>query len=137
MQENQVDQILAPAQKIDKHIATLADWRGKLLTELRALILSTDPQITEDWKWRGTPVWYCDGMVCTGETYKEVVKMTFAKGAQLPDPQHLFNASMEGNARRAIDFHQGDPIHKKALQDLLRAAINLNHNKKQIQGQHK
>jgi len=124
--ENHTELTLDPAKKIDERIAELADWRGALLAELRALILSTDPQMTEDWKWRGTPVWYCDGMICTGETYKEVVKMTFAKGAQLPDPHHLFNASLEGNARRAIDFHQGDPVHKEALQDLLRAAISLN-----------
>lgn len=126
MQEDHIEAALNPAQKIDERIAELADWRGELLAELRALILSTDPQMTEDWKWRGTPVWYCDGMVCTGETYKEVVKMTFAKGAQLPDPRHLFNASLEGNARRAIDFHQGDSVDKEALQTLLRAAISLN-----------
>lgn len=126
MQEKYTAPNLTPTQKIDEHIAELADWRGRLLAELRALILSTDPQMTEDWKWRGTPVWYCDGMVCTGETYKGTVKMTFAKGAQLPDPQHLFNASLEGNARRAIDFHQGDPVDKEALQALLRAAISLN-----------
>lgn len=126
MQENHIEQGLSPVQQIDAHIAQLTDWRGEALAKLRALILSTDPQITEDWKWRGTPVWYCEGMICTGETYKAVVKMTFAKGAQLPDPQHLFNASLEGNARRAIDFHQGDPIPEQALQDLLRAAIGLN-----------
>ena len=126
MQEDHIEAALNPAQKIDERIAELADWRGELLAELRALILSTDPQMTEDWKWRGTPVWYCDGMVCTGETYNEVVKMTFAKGAQLPDPRHLFNASLEGNARRAIDFHQGDAVDKEALQTLLRAAISLN-----------
>lgn len=111
---------------IDKRIAELGDWRGELLGRIRALIKQVDPDIVEEWKWRGVPVWYHDGIVTTGETYKEVVKMTFAKGAALADPAKLFNSSLEGNTRRAIDFRQGEKINEKALKALLREAIALN-----------
>ena len=97
-----------PSDLIDQRIASLPDWRGETLARCRALILEADPEVVEDWKWRGVPVWYRDGMICTGETYKAVVKLTFAKGAALPDPTGLFNSSLEGNARRAIDFHEGE-----------------------------
>ncbi len=115
-----------PAQLIDERIATLGDWRGDVLARIRALIKQALPGVIEEWKWRGVPVWYHDGMLCTGESYKEAVKMTFAKGAALADPAGLFNASLEGNARRAIDFHEGDSIDEAALIDLLRAAAALN-----------
>src|SRR5690606_32885617 len=101
-------------------------WRGEMLSRLRALIREADPKVIEDWKWRGVPVWYHDGMICTGETYKSVVKMTFAKGAALDDPSGLFNASLDGNARRAIDFREGDAIDEEALKALVRAAVTLN-----------
>jgi hypothetical protein len=116
----------SPSQLISQRIAELGDWRGKLLARLRKLIKAADPEITEEWKWRGTPVWSHDGLVCTGETYKSIVKMTFAKGASLKDPSGLFNASLEGNARRAIDFHEGDEIDESALTDLIRDAVALN-----------
>jgi hypothetical protein len=115
-----------PSQLIDGRIAELDDWRGTLLAKLRGLVKKADPQIVETWKWRGVPVWEHDGMVCTGETYKSVVKMTFAKGAFLDDPQGLFNSSLEGNTRRAIDFVQGAKIDEDALVALLRAAVALN-----------
>jgi hypothetical protein len=111
---------------IDARIAELDDWRGETLARLRALIQRVDPDIVEEWKWRGVPTWYHDGIVCTGETYKKVVKMTFAKGASLEDPSGLFNSSLEGNTRRAIDFHEGDKIDEKALKALIRAAVALN-----------
>ena len=111
---------------IDERIKELADWRGKMLSRLRALIKQADPEMVEEWKWRGIPVWSHAGMICTGETYKNVVKMTFAKGAALEDPSGLFNSSLEGNARRAIDFHEGDKIDEKALKALIRAAVALN-----------
>src|SRR5215471_19133578 len=111
---------------IDKRIEELGDWRGKTLGRIRELIKQADPEIVEEWKWRGTPVWSHAGIVCTGETYKYVVKMTFAKGASLKDPSHLFNSSLEGNVRRAIDFHEGDKIDEKALKALIRAAVALN-----------
>ncbi len=111
---------------IDARIASLADWRGAMLGRLRAVIRAADPAIVETWKWRGVPVWEHDGIICTGETYKAVVKLTFAKGASLPDPKHLFNASLEGNMRRAIDVHDGDTIDTKALTALIRAAVALN-----------
>ncbi len=114
---------------IDARIAELGDWRGEMLARLRALILDTLPDATEEWKWRGTPVWYHNGMICTGETYKAVVKLTFAKGASLPDPASLFNSSLDGNVRRAIDFHEGDPVNEKALKALVRAAADLNDRK--------
>jgi hypothetical protein len=116
----------SPSQLIDARIAELGDWRGEMLGRLRALIREADPEIVEEWKWRGVPVWYHDGMICTGETYKEVVKMTFARGAALKDPSRLFNSSLEGSTRRAIDFHQGDSINAAALKALVRAAVALN-----------
>jgi len=114
------------SQMIDARIQELGDWRGRRLSRLRALIQKADPEIVEEWKWRGVPVWSHDGLICTGETYKSVVKMTFAKGASLPDPSGLFNSSLEGNTRRAIDFHQGDEIDGAALKALIRAAVALN-----------
>ena len=116
----------SPAQLIDARIKELGDWRGEMLSRLRSLIKETDPDVVEEWKWRGVPVWYDDGMICTGETYKSVVKMTFAKGAALKDPSGLFNSSLEGNTRRAIDFHEGEKINEKALKALIRAAVTLN-----------
>jgi hypothetical protein len=115
-----------PSQMIDERIRELGDWRGKLLSRLRALIKQADPEVVEEWKWRGVPVWYHDGMICTGETYKNVVKMTFAKGAALDDPSGLFNSSLDGNTRRAIDFHEGEKIDEAALKALIRAAVALN-----------
>jgi hypothetical protein len=114
-----------PSQMINEKIEELGDWRGKMLSHLRALIKQADPEITEEWKW-GIPVWSHNGLVCTGETYKSVVKMTFAKGASLKDPSHLFNSSLEGKTRRAIDFHEGDEINEKALIALIRAAVTAN-----------
>jgi hypothetical protein len=111
---------------IDARIKELGDWRGEMLTRLRALVKQADPEAVEEWKWRGTPVWSHDGMVCTGETYKSVVKMTFAKGASLNDPSGLFNSSLEGNVRRAIDFHEGDEIDEEAFKALVRSAVALN-----------
>jgi len=111
---------------IAERIRELGDWRGKMLSRLRALIKQADPEVVEEWKWRGVPVWSHAGMICTGETYKNVVKMTFAKGASLEDPSGLFNSSLEGNTRRAIDFHEGDKIDEKALKALIRAAVALN-----------
>lgn len=115
-----------PSQRIDARIEELGDWRGEMLARLRALIRQADPHIVEEWKWRGVPVWSHDGIVCTGETYKAAVKMTFAKGASLDDPAALFNASLDGNTRRAIDFHEGDKIKVTALKALVRAAVKLN-----------
>jgi hypothetical protein len=117
------------SQLIDDRIAELADWRGEMLARLRALIRDADPEVVEEWKWRGVPTWYHDGMICTGETYKNAVKMTFAKGAALDDPAGLFNASLEGNVRRAIDFHEGDEVDEAALKALIRAAVALNQGK--------
>ena len=111
---------------IDERIRELGDWRGKMLAKLRQIIRQADPEIVEEWKWRGTPVWSHGGMVCTGETYKQVVKMTFAKGAALKDPSGLFNSSLEGNVRRAIDIHEGDKLDEAALKNLIRAAVELN-----------
>jgi hypothetical protein len=116
----------SPSQLIDERIEELGDWRGELLGRLRALVKQADPDVVEEWKWRGVPVWSHDGMVCTGETYKKIVKMTFAKGAALEDPAGLFNSSLEGNTRRAIDFHEGEEIDEQALQRLVRAAVALN-----------
>lgn len=116
----------SPSRLIDERIAALGDWRGEMLGRLRALIKEALPDAIEEWKWRGVPVWYHGGMICTGETYKNVVKMTFAKGASLDDPARLFNASLEGNARRAIDIHEGEPIDEHALKALIRAAAALN-----------
>jgi hypothetical protein len=111
---------------IDARIEELGDWRGRLLGRLRSLVKEADPEVVEEWKWRGVPVWSHEGIVCTGETYKNVVKMTFAKGAALSDPSRLFNSSLEGNTRRAIDFHEGGKIDEKALKALVRAAVTLN-----------
>lgn len=116
----------SPSQLIDVRIEELGDWRGEMLAQVRALIKQADPEVVEEWKWRGVPTWYHDGMICTGETYKKAVKMTFAKGASLEDPSGLFNSSLEGNTRRAIDFHEGDEIDEKALKALIRAAAALN-----------
>jgi hypothetical protein len=116
----------SPAELIDARIEELGDWRGKLLGRLRALVKQADPAVVEEWKWRGVPVWSHDGIICTGETYKSVVKMTFAKGAHLEDPSRLFNSSLEGNTRRAIDFHEGEKIDEEALKTLVRAAVRLN-----------
>jgi hypothetical protein len=120
------DAVGTPSEQIDARIRELDDWRGEMLARLRALIKQADPDVVEEWKWRGVPTWYHDGMICTGETYKSVVKMTFAKGASLSDPSSLFNSSMEGNVRRAIDFHEGEKIDEKALTALIRAAVELN-----------
>lgn len=112
---------------IDERIKELGDWRGKMLAKVRRIIHQADPEIVEEWKWMGTPVWSHDGLVCTGETYKTVVKMTFAKGAALKDPAGLFNSSLDGNVRRAIDIHEGEAVDAAALKDLIRAAVALNH----------
>ena len=119
-----------PSQLIDKRVAELDDWRGALLARLRALVKEAVPDVVEEWKWRGVPVWEHDGIICTGETYKNVVKMTFAKGASLDDPSGLFNSSLEGNTRRAIDFHEGDKVDARALKALVQAAAALNTSKK-------
>jgi hypothetical protein len=116
----------SPSELIDARIEDLGDWRGEMLSRLRALIKEADPEVVEEWKWRGTPVWSHHGLICTGETYKSVVKMTFAKGAFLKDPSGLFNSSLEGNTRRAIDFREGDKVDVKALKTLIRAAVALN-----------
>jgi hypothetical protein len=120
---------LSPSRLIDGRIKELGDWRGDMLGRLRALIKEADPDVVEEWKWRGVPVWEHDGIICTGETYKAVVKMTFAKGAALKDPSRLFNSSLEGNVRRAIDFHENDKIDAAALKALIRAAVELNTSK--------
>ncbi len=117
------------SQLIDARIEELDDWRGELLSRLRALVKEADPDVVEEWKWRGVPVWSHDGIISTGETYKSVVKMTFAKGASLDDPSGLFNSSLEGNTRRAIDFHEGEQVDEKALKALVRAAVALNQSK--------
>jgi hypothetical protein len=117
---------LSPSELIDLRIAELDDWRGETLSRLRALIKQADPEVVEEWKWKGTPVWSHDGIICTGETYKSVVKTTFAKGASLEDPSGLFNSSLEGNVRRAIDFREGDTIDEKAFKALVRSAVALN-----------
>ena len=119
----------SPSQLIDARIEELGGWRGEMLSRLRSLINEADPEVIEEWKWRGVPVWSHDGLICTGETYKNVVKMTFAKGAALDDPSRLFNSSLEGNTRRAIDFHEGAQINEKALKTLVRAAVTLNKSK--------
>ena len=119
----------SPSQLIDARIEELDDWRGEMLGRLRALVKKADPDVVEEWKWRGVPTWEHDGILCTGETYKSVVKMTFAKGASLPDPAGLFNSSLEGNTRRAIDFHEGEKVNAKALQALVRASVKLNQSK--------
>lgn len=120
----------SPSDLIDARIAELCDWRGDMLARLRQLIRASDPEVVEEWKWRGVPVWSHDGIVCTGETYKSVVKMTFAKGASLPDPAGLFNASLDGNTRRAIDLREGEKINEAALKALIQAAVALNGSKR-------
>jgi hypothetical protein len=116
----------SPSQLIDARIEKLGDWRGEMLSRIRTLVKQADPEVVEDWKWRGVPVWSHAGLICTGETYKNVVKMTFAKGASLEDPSGLFNSSLDGNTRRAIDFHEGEEIDEAALRSLIRAAVALN-----------
>jgi hypothetical protein len=116
----------SPSRLIDGRIKELGDWRGDTLARIRALIKQADPEVIEEWKWRGVPVWYDEGMICTGESYKSLVKVTFAKGAQLADPKKLFNSSLDGNARRAIDFHEGDRIDEPAFKALIREAVSLN-----------
>jgi hypothetical protein len=120
----------SPSRLIDARIKELSDWRGEMLARLRNLIKQADPEVVEEWKWRGVPVWEHAGIICTGETYKNAVKMTFAKGASLEDPSGLFNSSLEGNTRRAIDFHEGDKIDEAALKTLIRAAVALNRSQK-------
>jgi len=119
----------SPSELIDGRIEELGDWRGAMLSLLRGVIKEADPDVVEEWKWRGVPTWYHDGIICTGETYKSVVKMTFAKGAALADPSHLFNSSLGGNTRRAIDIHEGDQVDAGALMALIRAAVTLNQSK--------
>lgn len=126
MEEQSAKDTKSPSQLIDERIEELGDWRGRMLSRVRSLIRQADPEAVEEWKWRGTPVWSHDGMVCTGETYKNIVKVTFAKGASLKDPSHLFNSSLDGNVRRAIDFHEGDEVDEEALKELIRAAVALN-----------
>jgi hypothetical protein len=131
MKKNGTQKGKGPSELIDARIKELGDWRGTVLRRLRALVKEADPDIVEEWKWRGVPVWSHDGLVCTGETYKNVVKMTFAKGAALKDPSGLFNSSLDGNTRRAIDFHEGETINEEALKTLVRAAVALNKSKAQ------
>ena len=126
MKKSESQSSKSPSQLIDARIRELSDWRGKMLSRLRTLVKEADPEVVEEWKWRGVPVWSHGGMICTGETYKSVVKMTFAKGAQLKDPAGLFNSGLEGNTRRAIDFHEGEEIDEEALRTLVRAAVTLN-----------
>ena len=126
MSEKNTETQQNPSELIDRKITELGDWRGEILSEIRALIRDAEPEVIEEWKWRGVPVWYRGGMICTGETYKNAVKMTFAKGAALKDPTGLFNASLDGNTRRAIDFHEGDRIDGPALTALVQQAVTLN-----------
>ncbi|MGO9489328.1 MAG: DUF1801 domain-containing protein [Solirubrobacteraceae bacterium] len=129
MSETGRERSKSPSELIDARVKELGDWRGEMLSRLRSLIKEADPEIVEDWKWRGVPVWSHDGLICTGETYKKVVKMTFAKGAALADPSGLFNSSLEGNTRRAIDFQEGEKIDEEALRSLVQAAVELNESK--------
>ena len=126
MKKSGSQQSKSASQLIDARIKELGDWRGQMLSRLRTLVKEADPEVVEEWKWRGVPVWSHDGLICTGETYKSIVKMTFAKGAHLEDPAGLFNSSLEGNTRRAIDFHEGETINAQALKTLVRAAVTLN-----------
>ena len=126
MKKSESQKSASPSRLIDARIKELGDWRGEMLGRLRTLVKEADPEVVEEWKWRGVPVWEHDGIICTGETYKNVVKMTFAKGASLADPSSLFNSSLEGNTRRAIDFHEGDKLDEEALKSLIRASVTLN-----------
>jgi hypothetical protein len=126
MKKNVPEKSESASVLIDTRIKELGDWRGKTLSRIRTLIQQADPEVVEEWKWRGTPVWSHDGIICTGETYKSIVKLTFAKGASLDDPGGLFNSSLEGNVRRAIDIHEGEKIKERALKALIRAAVELN-----------
>lgn len=126
MEQQSQEGTKSASQRIDERIEELGGWRGEVLSRVRNLIRETDPDVVEEWKWRGVPVWSHDGMLCTGETYQNAVKLTFAKGAMLEDPRHLFNASLDGNVRRAIDIHERDEINAEALKSLIRAAIALN-----------
>jgi hypothetical protein len=126
MEKDGAQEIKSPTQLIDARIEELGDWRGKMLSQLRTLVKEADPEVVEEWKWRGVPVWSHDGIICTGETYKSVVKMTFAKGAALKDPSGLFNSSLEGNTRRAIDFHENEKIDGDGLKNLVLEAVSLN-----------
>ena len=132
MSESESQKSESPSQLIDARIEELGDWRGEMLGRLRSMVKEADPDVVEEWKWRGVPVWYHDGMICSGETYKNVVKMTFAKGAALEDPSGLFNSGLDGNTRRAIDFHEGEKIDEEALKTLVRAAVTLNKSKAKI-----
>ena len=129
MKKSGLQETKSPSELIDERIKELGDWRGEMLSRVRTLVKEADPEVVEEWKWRGVPVWSHDGLICTGETYKNVVKMTFAKGAALNDPSGLFNSSLDGNTRRAIDFHEGEKIDEKALKALVRAAVTLNKSK--------
>ena len=126
MKKSRSKRVESPSELINARIEDLGDWRGEMLSRLRALIKEADPEVAEEWKWRGTPVWSHNGLICTGETYKNVVKMTCAKGASLKDPSGLFNSSLEGDVRRAIDFHEGDKLDEEALKALIGAAVALN-----------
>ncbi|MBX9690095.1 MAG: DUF1801 domain-containing protein [Candidatus Obscuribacterales bacterium] len=130
MKNAQSNQSKSPSQLISERIAELGDWRGDMLARVRLLIKEADPEITEEWKWRGVPVWSDNGIVCTGETYKNVVKLTFMKGASVDDPEGIFNASLDGNARRAIDLYEGYELNESAFKDLVRAVVALNSKKK-------
>ena len=126
MEKEFIEGTKSPSLLIDERIEELGDWRGQILSKVRKVIRQVDPEISEEWKWRGTPIWSHDGMICTGETYKNIVKLTFAKGASLKDPSHIFNSSMDGNTRRTIDIHEGDKIDEEALKELILAAVALN-----------
>ena len=130
MKKSGASQDQPASELIDRRIVELGDWRGDTLSRMRKLIKEADPDVVEEWKWMGTPIWSHDGIICTGETYKSVVKLTFAKGASLPDPAKLFNSSLDGNARRAIDIREGEKVDEKALKALVRAAVALNQSKK-------
>jgi hypothetical protein len=126
MKKSENNQSTSPSQLISERIAELGDWRGKMLAHVRKLIKEADPKVIEEWKWRGVPVWSDGGIICTGESYKAVVKLTFQKGASIKDPKRIFNASLEGNARRAIDLHEGDQLNESAFKEIIRAAVKLN-----------
>lgn len=131
MEKQPTQDTKSPSELINDRIEELGDWRGLMLSKVRGLIRQVDPEVVEEWKWRGTPVWYHDGIICTGETYKNVVKMTFAKGASLKDSSHIFNSSLDGNTRRAIDFHEEDEMDEEALKELILAAVALNKSSRQ------